>query len=210
MEFSQWLSLLSICLLGAISPGPSLAVVMSNAMQLGFRAGLHCAIAHGSAVALYALLTVTGLALLISQSPSLFSAIQISGAAYLIWLGIKALRKAPKGSNTGAQPLVGSGPISSGFLVAFLNPKLAIFMLALFSQFLGPELTVTMKVIMVATVGITDGSWYCLVAALVSRRSMLKHILAKPRLIDALFATVLIALGASVLWRALGPFFTWA
>ena len=138
MSLEHWFALLSICLLGAMSPGPSLAVVLSSTLGLGRSAGFQTAWAHGAGVALYGLLTVTGLALIVTSSPGIFLALQVAGALYLIYLGTKSLRQA-LGSAALEQDQVNVGnPATAGFLVAFLNPKLAVFMLALFSQFLDP------------------------------------------------------------------------
>ena len=158
MELGHWLSLITICLLGAMSPGPSLAVVMGSTLRAGPGAGYACSIAHGAAVALYALLTVAGLAVLVARFPLLFLLLQLAGAGYLIHLGVKSLRSS--GAPALDNPTTDSGhnAAASGFLVAFLNPKLAIFMLALFSQFLHPEADWPEKGIMVATVGVTDAS----------------------------------------------------
>lgn len=201
MELGHWLSLLSICLLGAMSPGPSLAVVMKSTMALGHRQGYTTAIAHGVGVALYGLLTVTGLAVIITRSPAVFLAIQLMGAAYLIYLGIKSLRSK---TGTGVQTDVAaanSNPALDGFLVAFLNPKLAVFMLALFSQFLHPGMGAVAKGIMVATVGITDASWYCVIVALLSRRSFMARLQHSAPTIDRVFGIILIALALTVLVR---------
>ena len=205
MEFSLWLSLFSICLLGAMSPGPSLAVVMNNSLQGGRRAGYTAAITHGAGVALYGLLTVTGLAVLIARSPTLFLLIQVSGAAYLIYLGIKSLRSSSGSLPTGEQNTDDHrGAALSGFLVAFLNPKLAIFMLALFAQFLDPAAGVLEKSIMVATVGITDAGWYSLIVALVSHPRFLEKLQRSAQTIDRVFGVILILLALSVLLRAGG------
>ena len=77
MEPSHWISLFSICLLGAMSPGPSLAVVLNSTLGGGQRAGYLTALAHGVGVGLYGLLTVTGLAVLITRSPTVFLIIQV-------------------------------------------------------------------------------------------------------------------------------------
>ena len=203
MEFSHWLSLFSICLLGAMSPGPSLAVVLKSTLGGGHRAGYATAVAHGAGVGLYGLLTVTGLAVLITRSPRVFLAIQVLGAGYLIALGIKSLR----GTNPAAQQANFGGNSHNaaleGFLVAFLNPKLAVFMLALFSQFLQPGFEAPQKSIMVATVGITDACWYALVVALVSRKSCMAKLQRSAQLIDRIFGVILIVLALSVLARAL-------
>ena len=204
MELSHWLSLLSICLLGAMSPGPSLAVVMNNTLRGGHSAGYASALAHGLGVALYGLLTVAGLAVLIARSPTRFIALQVVGAGYLIYLGIKSLRSS--GSDLSVTHSSGNsrGAALSGFLVAFLNPKLAIFMLALFSLFLNPDAPATEKAIMVATVGITDASWYSLVVALISREQFLQKLKNSAAMIDRFFGVILILLAASVLLRSAG------
>ncbi|MBN7798000.1 LysE family translocator [Parahaliea mediterranea] len=205
MESGQWLSLFIVCLLGAVSPGPSLAVVMNATMAGGRGAGVACALAHGLGVALYGALTVAGLALLITGSPTLFTGLQLLGAAYLIHLGIRALRNRPRAGDTPTPVAPARGAAASGFLVAFLNPKLAVFMLALFSQFLSPATTVAVKGIMVATVGITDASWYCLVVALVSHPALLARLRANSTAIDRVFGAILLALGCTVMLRAVLP-----
>jgi threonine/homoserine/homoserine lactone efflux protein len=202
MAISHWLSLISICLLGAMSPGPSLAVVLKSTLEGGHGRGYVSATAHGVGVALYGLLTVTGLAVLITRSPTLFLGIQVLGAAYLIYLGIKSLRSKSHTDPQSAISPTGRNAAVEGFLVAFLNPKLAVFMLALFSQFLQPGFGVQEKGIMVATVGITDACWYSLIVALVSRKSFLKKLQRNAQRIDRIFGVILILLALTVLLRA--------
>lgn len=204
MELSHWLSLFSICLLGAMSPGASLALVLNTTLQGGRGQGLQSATAHGFGVGLYGLLTVTGLAVLVANSPTLFLAIQLAGAAYLLYLGIGALRS--KGSAIPSADQPGEATHSaavSGFLVAFLNPKLAIFMLALFSQFLQPGMGLAEKGIMVATVGITDALWYSLIAILVSHPAFFDRLQRSSVTIDRVFGVILIVVALGVLYRAL-------
>ncbi|MFV0275695.1 MAG: LysE family translocator [Parahaliea sp.] len=205
MEAGQWLSLWLVCLLGAMSPGPSLAVVLDWTRRRGLPAGLAAALAHGLGVALYGLLTVTGLALLITRSPPLFAGVQILGALYLLYLGLRAL-----GASGSAAPADPQSPVPardrrgaalSGFLVAFLNPKLAVFMLALFSQFLSPGAPWPLKAVMVTTVGITDAAWYSLVAVLSSRSRVLAWLEHNAILVDRLLGLLLLVLGAAVLLR---------
>lgn len=202
MDLSQWLSLFSICLLGAMSPGPSLAVVLNSTLAGGPRAGYASAISHGIGVGLYGLLTVTGLAVLITRSPGVFIAVQLLGGIYLVYLGINALRSGGSANVavTGANSHLGAA--QNGFMIAFLNPKLAVFMLALFSQFLDPDADTLTRGVMVATVGITDAFWYCLIVALVSRKRLLEKLQRSAGLIDRVFGVVLILLALTVLLRA--------
>ena len=202
MELDRWFSLFGICLLGAMSPGPSLAVVLNAALGEGRRAGYSAAIAHGAAVGLYGLLTVAGLAVVIARSPALFNTLQIAGACYLLYLGIGILRHA-----CAAKPVADSDPgghswALGGFLVACLNPKLAVFMLALFAQFLNPGDGPREKAIMALTVGLTDACWYALVVSLVSHHSLSRRLRRGGALIDRLFGCFLVLIGATVLLRA--------
>jgi threonine/homoserine/homoserine lactone efflux protein len=202
LEPGHYLSLIAVCLLGAMSPGPSLAVVMGSTLRAGPGAGYACSIAHGAGVALYALLTVAGLAVLVVSFPLLFLVLQLAGAAYLVYLGVKSLRSRGGTIPESVSADSGHSAASSGFLVAFLNPKLAIFMLALFSQFMRPEADWVEKGIMVATVGITDASWYVLVVAMISRKTFLERLRRSSVLIDRIFGMILLLLAISVLVKA--------
>jgi len=203
MDLTQWLSLATVCLLGAMSPGPSLAVVLKATLGGGSTAGYASALAHGAGVALYGLLTVAGLAVLITSSPALFLVLQLAGAVYLVYLGVRSLRSTGESAPETPTSLGSAGAATSGFLVAFLNPKLAVFMLALFSQFLRPEAPSSEKAIMVATVGMVDAAWYCLVVALISREVFLQRLRSSAKVIDRCFGVILILLAASVLVRSL-------
>lgn len=201
MEFHLWLSLVVICILGALSPGPSLALVIKNTLNGGARQGYATAISHGLGVALYAAITATGIGLLIVQSPLIFSAIKYAGAAFLLYLGIKALLS--KQQNIQFSPQTGTIDPSingwrDGFLIAFLNPKLAIFFLALFSQFVEPGAGWQQKAQMTATVGIIDMLWYVIIAFTMSRGPILDKLKANSHIVDRVAGSFLILLAARV------------
>ena len=127
MELHLWLSLVTICILGALSPGPSLALVIRNTLQGGATTGYATALSHGFGVALYAAITATGIALIIVSSPLLYKFIQYSGAAFLVYLGVKALLskkqsidiESEQQTNTHDKTINGW---RDGFLIAFLKP----------------------------------------------------------------------------------------
>lgn len=198
MQLELWLSLFAICLLGAMSPGPSLAVVMGAAVRGGRRTGYGAALAHGLGVGLYGLLTVAGLAVLVTRWPVAFVSMQLLGAAYLAYLGMKSLRRpspAPETAQASTAKIYGA---MDGFWIAFLNPKLAIFMLALFAQFLRPEADLIQKSVMVATVTATDAGWYSLVVTLIAHGAVRSKLAKHSRRIDTVFGGLLILLAVSV------------
>jgi threonine/homoserine/homoserine lactone efflux protein len=154
--FTTWLTVLSICVLGAMSPGPSLAVVLRHTVDGGRIHGCLAALAHGAGVGLYALLSISGLAVLITASPAVFGAFQWAGAAYLAWLGLRGLlAKAPK-PDAPVAAAGGSGAARDGFLIAFLNPQIAVFFIALFSQVTGSDTPWTARALYAGTAWFID------------------------------------------------------
>ncbi|WP_448553532.1 LysE family translocator [Thalassotalea montiporae] len=202
MELHLWLSLVAICIMGALSPGPSLALVVKNTMAGGAPAGYASAISHGIGVALYAAITTTGIGIILVKSPTLFSIIQYGGAAFLLYLGINALlskkQQLDLSDSDESTAKTSVNGWRDGFLIAFLNPKLAIFFLALFSQFVDENATMTQKVIMTATVGGIDALWYCLITYLLSRGPVINKLKANSHIIDRITGSFLVLLAARV------------
>lgn len=203
MDFLSWLSLAGICALGAMSPGPSLLIVLRCA-SAGVRQGFACALAHGFGVAIYAGLTAFGLAVLIIHSPLLFNILQWAGAAMLIYLGWKALRAPAPNTESESSPTqalsVGRAAIQ-GFGITFFNPKIAIFFTALFSQFVAEQQTFAIKLGMVSLAAGIDAGWYCLVTliAIAGRNRGWVRSTAGHRM-QQLFGALLIALAAKLVF----------
>lgn len=199
MTISIWLTVVSICLLGAMSPGPSLAVVLKQTVSGGRKTGLIAAVTHGLGIGLYAMASISGIAVLITAIPALFTAIKWLGAAYLIWLGIKGL-KAQAGTKTSlADPPTTGSAARDGFLVVFLNPKVAVFFIALFSQFIGSETTWLEKLVFAATAMFIDMAWYMIVAWLFSNPRWLERLQQNVVWIERAFGVILIALAVRLL-----------
>ncbi|WP_323992042.1 LysE family translocator [Aeromonas dhakensis] len=200
MELTNWLALAAICVMGAISPGPSLALIIRNTVQGGQGHGVATALGHGLGVGIYALITALGLAILITQTPLLFDVIRYGGAAFLAWLGVKALLAKPaKGeASEEVHQLRGRQGAFEGFMVAFLNPQLAVFFIALFSQFVHADSGWREGGIMMLTAGGIDAVWYVLVALVLSRGPVLAWLKAKSFVIDKVSGLVLLGLALKV------------
>ncbi|GAA59689.1 export protein LysE [Pseudoalteromonas sp. BSi20652] len=169
MTFTVWLSLAAICMMGAMSPGPSLAVVLKHSLNGSMQNGMLAALSHGIGVGLYAGASLLGLGALMTQFPTVYQILVYLGAAYLAYLGIKILLAKPSNNELEVQKseVSAAKALQDGFAIAFLNPKLAIFFLALFSQFIDPQLlTLSVGIIMCLTVFVIDTGWYLLVALL--------------------------------------------
>ncbi len=200
MSLMLWLSLLLICILGAMSPGPSLAVVLRQTVSNSRGHGIAAGCAHALGVGLWAAMTVWGLALLVSRHEMIYQAITWAGAAYLVWLGIGALRHAAT-PELQAQKAAHESLLSaarSGMLVSLLNPKLAVFFTALFSQFVSADQIWQDQVLMVLTAAIVDGAWYSLVAVLFSQPRLLAWLRRHLKRVEQLTGVVLIGLAVRV------------
>lgn len=197
MLFSSWLAVAGICTLGAMSPGPSLAVVINNTVNHGRRAGMLAAIGHGLGVTGYALATALGLAVIITSSPTLFSVIRYAGAVFLLYLAYKSFT-APAGPNAAPANTQPQG-FYSGLLIAVLNPKMAVFFLALFSQFVGVDAGTGEKIILALTAGAIDTLWYLLVAWGLATPAVLAWLSRHQQFINRLFGVVIAVLAASIL-----------
>ena len=91
METGFWLSITLACLLGAMSPGPSLAVIVNLSVSEGRLAGTMAAISHGLMVGLFAFATASGLVAILDHQPVIFKSVQIAGCLFLIWMAIRLL-----------------------------------------------------------------------------------------------------------------------
>lgn len=184
--------------LGAMSPGPDFAVVVRRAALRGRAEGMAAATGVAAGVFLWAVAAAAGVAALVATVPVLLTTIRYAGAAYLAYLGVRALLAAvrPAPAGPGAQPGSAGGAFRDGLLCNALNPKAAVFFLALLPQFLparpGAVDTLTLSLL---AVGITL-LWFCTVANLVA---VFRRLFARSRVrrtLDGLSGAALLGLGA--------------
>lgn len=116
-------------------PGPNNLYISLRSLTQGRRAGVVSALAIETGTLVYIVVTALGLAALVKASPALFTAITVSGALYLAYLGLKLI-KARATEHSGGVPAAPLGRVfRDGVLVNLLNPKAALFFLAFLPQF---------------------------------------------------------------------------
>ncbi|AZZ95662.1 LysE family translocator [Pseudoalteromonas sp. R3] len=204
MELTAWLSLAFICCVGAMSPGPSLAVVLRYSLYHSAQHGIVASLSHGLGVGIYASLSLLGLASLIEQFPLVYQGLVYAGAVYLAYMGYKILSSNSSGIKVAKEHDAKSylAAAKDGFAIAFLNPKLAIFFLALFSQFIDPEtLTLQTAVIMCMTVLVIDALWYFFVSVVTASARERFDLTAKQAIIDKLLGCAFLLLAARVVYQ---------
>lgn len=161
-------TLLSVGLV--LTPGPDTMLVAGHAARGGVRAGL----AAVSGVVLgglwYMALCGFGFLSVLTVFPTLFTVVKIAGAIYLAWLGLKLLRGAIRPAPaTAAAPALGK-PFWQGLLTTALNPKVALFFLAILPQFVGTGPDAPLKgALLIAVPYVLGGFWLAGIALVAAR-----------------------------------------
>ena len=199
MNIELLTAFLLITMVLVVTPGPIVTLVISTGVTQGPRAALTTV--AGTTFGNAALLTAIALGLnwVHAHADLLFSALRLTGAAYLIWLGVQAWRHA--GEESQRLTDTGRARFVRGVLVALSNPKTIVFFTAFLPQFLdprlpaGPQLAV-MCVVTVLLAGVSDCVWA--VAAGMGRAWFMKP--SRVKLLGRLSGTVLVGGG---LWLSL-------
>ena len=213
MSDVSWVLLAATLLAGAASPGPSLALVLRGSLLGGQSAGLVIALAHGIGVWLYAMAVVFGVATVLIHIDWVMLTVQIMGVMFLCYLGTMMIRSGLAGSTPSGQLPESESVVlpmwryaKDGFLIVFLNPKIMIFFLAVFSQFLTPEQPLLTQLTAAALAGVIDGLWYVLVAVLVSWGWFGELLRRYAGPIDVFFGVILWGISLTILMGQLLPF----
>ncbi len=196
----NWFLLISIFTMALASPGPDFVIAVRNSILYSRKIGLFTALGFALGIVVHMTYTLFGLAVVISQSVILFNLIKYAGAAYLFYMGIKALRSKGFKENmsetkTTTKAMTSLDALWSGFLTNVLNPKATIFFMAIFSQFIGPETTITVQFIYASTCVIMTGIWFSIVAVVLTNQKIKSAFLRFTKWIDRVCGCLLIALG---------------
>ena len=201
MTFVEWLSLALVCLMGAVSPGPSVLVVVNQTLNGSRLNGVVTAISHGLMVGVWALVTVLGISQLLLHIPFLQVVLSIFAVIYLLYLAQGAWRGGKMQISTERSQSSKSllSAVSDGAAIALFNPKLALFFLALFTPFVDAERGFSEQYLLVLTPWATDTLWYLIVAMLLSRPASLAWLEQRQQVINRVLAVALVLIAALLL-----------
>ena len=192
MEISALLPILVVLVLGAMSPGPSLVVLLRNTMEGGKSRGVSCGIGHGIGFGIYAFVAIAGIAQLKASASNASTLLEITGGIFLLFLAAMMFKGSDEESVHKRSTRRG---FAEGFLIAFLNPKILVFLIAIFSQFVQPEFTWVERLTIAVIAMLIDGGWYVLVSLLISETKALSKLQQHARGFEMTMATVLMCLG---------------
>ena len=204
MALNTFLLYLAAWTLVALSPGPAVMFVMSQATRHGVRGAVAgtAGIVFGHIVCFSAV--AFGLAALLAKFSGAITSIRIVGALYLMYLGVKMLLSKPRGEATATpgetSPRAHHGIALQGLAVQLTNPKNLLFVLALLPQFISPEYPLLLQLsIMLAVTMLIDGAVllaYAQIAARGTRALKGSRIIAW---LERLFGAALIFFGLKLL-----------
>lgn len=196
----HWTTFCTAAVLLNLSPGPDMAFILGQTVRGGRRAGFAAMAGIWGGAFVHVVCAAAGLSAILASSATAFTIVKWAGAAYLVYLGISALRaKGGMVMPAAAQTIATGGQIMrQGMLVSLLNPKVAIFFLAFLPQFVvagaGPNWAqLALHGAMVIGVAALIEPPLVLLGASLSRK-----LRARPKIgiwLDRLLGTLLISLG---------------
>lgn len=194
LDEAQWLMIAGTCLVAAMSPGPSTAVILNYSISPNKRSGIICALSHGFAIGLYALIAVFGLSSALQASPIASNLIPFIGLAFLMALSIKLLTNKPSGQLNNISKMRNShwSAARDGFLVVWVNPKVLLFFVAIFSQFIQQATPIQDRVAIVLMVAVIDALWYLLLALVISYLDLAERLHNRIWIVDRILGALLL------------------
>mgnify|MGYP001440161531 CR=1 FL=1 len=173
ITFSQ---IFFVCLLGAMSPGPSMVVVVNNALFKNRYHGILTSIGHGIGIAVYAFFAVIGIGLVIQTNIMVFNGIKILSIIFLAFLGIMSITNKSSLDFNKKDIKGGVKSFLQGFSISILNPKIFIWFVAIYSQFMSVKNDIIFNSYLVITAGVVDATWYIILTLIVTSSATLNFI----------------------------------
>ena len=188
-----------VCLLGAMSPGPSMAVVINNAIFKGRYNGILTAIGHGVGIAVYATFAVLGLGLIIKTNIFIFNGLKVLSIIFLIFIGFKSILNNEKLNLDKKDMKKNTISFLQGFSISILNPKIFIWFIAIYSQFMSVNNQLIFNIYLISIAGIVDACWYIILTLAVTTASALSFFSKKISIIQKTQGFFFIVLGLGLM-----------
>ncbi|MBZ9656510.1 LysE family translocator [Phyllobacterium lublinensis] len=208
--FYELLGLMAVFSIMIVSPGADFALVVRQSIVHGRRSAIITSFGIGASLLFHISYTVLGLGLIVSKSLYLFGMLKWAGAAYLFYLGVKALRApAPVSSGAVAEPLP-TQELSAlrcflmGFVTNALNPKAVLFFLSLFSALVSHETPILVQAGYGAVMSTALISWFIAVSIFFTMQSVRDRFVAWGRWFNRVTGIVFIGLGVKLATQQAG------
>lgn len=202
MTLTTVLAFAAMAALLIMSPGPNGVLIAKTVPTSGKAAGFASIAGFAAAFLVHGTFAIFGLSVIVLQSANLFMAVKLVGAAYLIWIGIKALHDAWRGRAAevlqvapARNPRTLAKAFGEGFLTNALNPKVAMFYIAAFPQFMPHGGSPASAYVLVAVHALLNFMWFAPMVLMFERLSKIARSGKVTRFIKGLTGAVFVGFG---------------
>ena len=192
MTIFLFLQIFFVCLLGAMSPGPSMVVVVNNAIFKSKFSGILTALGHGFGISIYALCAVIGIGVVLQTNIIVFNSIKLLSIFFLFYLSTQTIRSRRKNEFGVNQNISVTKSFAQGFMISIFNPKIFIWFIAIYSQFMSYDNNMSLNIMLVLVAGTVDALWYILLVNMVTSKSVLNKIKKRLGLVKLIVGYILI------------------
>jgi len=200
----QLLAFTAIAAVITVIPGVDMALVARNVLTHGRRAGYITSLGICCGFSIHAVASALGLSAILMVSATLFAAVKLTGALYLIGLGLLSLRAAFMGGHESdaLRTVDARRAFVQGFLSNLLNPKIVVFYLTLLPQFVRPEDSVLARSLLLAGIHAAMGLvWLVIYSYFLGRLSAMFRRPRIRRVFEGVTGAALVGLGARLAWE---------
>ena len=196
----EFLTIAGVHLLAVASPGPDFAVVLKHSVSYGRRAAMLTSIGIGLGILVHVAYSLLGIGILIQTTPGLFQLLSYAAAAYLLYIGVGALRSKPKDNVDPDNAVLSKHAISDkkafwvGFLTNGLNPKATLFFLSVFAVVVSVDTPNQIKLLYGVYLAGATALWFCGLSYCLSSEQVRQFLNHKGFWFDRLMGAILILL----------------
>ncbi len=200
MTLAAFLAVAGLLTMGAVSPGPAVLMAARTGVSEGLRTGFFLSLGIGAGAVIWAVLALSGLAMIFELAPTLLWAFKIAGGLYLVWMAYGMWRHAaePLPDLTDAAPRTAASAFRLGLFTQLSNPKPAVLLSAIFIGTVPPATPLWVLVALLSFLFTVETGWNTIVARIFSLdRTRRAYTGAKP-VIDRVFGGLLGLLGIKI------------
>lgn len=200
---AEFLTIIVITILAAVSPGADFAIVTKNSYLHGRSVGIMTAIGIGLGVLVHVAYTLVAVAVVMNYAPDFFTVIKFVGAAYLIYIGYKTFTQKPVDTSGSCPEITSLQALRYGFFCNVTNPKTMLFVISTYTQIVSAATPEFILVGYGVFMSFTHFIWFVLVTLLFSQVSLRQKMLDKQVAINRFIGVILGMLGGSLLFTSI-------
>ena len=209
MDIFDWLTITLVCFIGAITPGPSLIVIIYITNSKNLVSGFLASLGHGFGIFLYALISIYILNMIIAYLPISMALIQILGSIFLIYISLKLVFFKPYKNSSKSKIEFSKSNFNNffvGLTTSLINPKILIFFSSVFSQFIESDYSVQTKLTMALLAGLIDAFWYILVSYSINTKKIQNYLKLKQSIIFLILGIILLFFSSYLILKSIEYF----